>query len=816
MLAAILPVLGAELPQESFVVLKPAAFRHYVEEFNRDDVERNVNYIDNKAAWAWLEKNIPFFESSDKELEKIYYFRWWTFRKHIKKTPDGFVITEFLPDVPWAGKLNTISCSAAHHFYEGRWLRDRQYLADYAYFWFRKGGEPRRYSFWAADSLRAWSMVTQDQHVPVAIFPDLVANYREWEKTHQDPNGLFWQIDDRDGMEMSIGGSGYRATINSYMYGDAMALSDIATWVWPYKTDLALEFRAKADRIRMLVESKLWDKPAGFYKVLPRGENQRLADVRELHGYVPWYFNLPNPGREVAWKQIMDPEGFYAPYGPTTAERRHPRFMFEHRHECLWNGPSWPFATSQTLTAMASLLNNYRQDYVGKKDYLDLLRIYARSQHLKLSDGRSIPFIDEDLNPETGEWLARSILYKFTPEQMKGKADKDRGRDYNHSTFNDLVITGLVGLRPQLDQWVEINPLVPEDAMDYFCLDNVRYHDFNLTILYDRTGKRYGKGAGVHVFADGEEIGGSPRLQWFRAKLPQTRAGWKKYEGNPLIGGGKLGTVFDIAVLHEDGKYRMWGSWRPKGSLALFESKDGIRWSEPEIVFSPNPATEWENDINRSSVLKREDGYHMWYTGQAKGKSWIGYATSPDGKTWKRMSDKPVLSPELPWEKGSLMCPNVLWDAEAKLFRMWYSGGDQYEPDAIGYATSPDGLNWTKHPANPVFTPVRGNVWEQYKVAGAQVLRRGGWYYIVYIGYRDMDHAQIGIARSRDGISNWVRHSRNPVIRPGQDEFDEDACYKPFMLFDGKRWLLWYNGRHGSLEQIALVLHEGEDLGFGN
>ena len=47
------------------------------------------------------------------------------------------------------------------------------------------------------------------------------------------------------------------------------------------------------------------------------------------------------------------------------------------------------------------------------------------------------------------------------------------------------------------------------------------------------------------------------------------------------------------------------------------------------------------------------------------------------------------------------MCPHVLWDEQQKLFRMWYSGGEQYEPDAIGYATSPDGLKWTKHKANP-------------------------------------------------------------------------------------------------------------------
>jgi hypothetical protein len=800
--------------QKATLVLEPDAFQHYVDTFNQNDVERTVNYVDDCHSGEWLKEDIPFFESSDKSLEEMYYFRWWTFRKHIKQTSDGFVITEFLPNVPWAGKLNTISCSAAHHLYEGRWLRDRRYLADYARFWFRKGANPRLYSFWAADSIRAWSMVTQDQQLGIDLFPDLVQNYREWEKTNQDPNGLFWQIDDRDGMEFSVGGSGYRPTINSYMYGDAMALSDMATWVWPYRWDQALDFRLKADKLRALVEEKLWNETEGFYETLPRGNDTRLVEVRELLGYVPWYFNLPNPGKEVAWKQLMDRKGFFAPYGPTTTERRNPRFMSTYPHECLWNGPSWPFATSQTLLAMANLLNNYHQNYVGKRDYLELLRGYAHSQHLRRADGKVIPFIDEDLNPDTGQWIARDELYKMPSARQAEKGGRDRGRDYNHSTFNDLIITGFVGLRPRLDQWVEVNPLVPEGAISYFALDGVRYHDTNLTILYDKTGQRYKKGIGLHVFADGQEIGSVPGLAWMRAKLPQTAGGWQKYDGNPLIGGGKLGTVFDVAMLREDGKYRMWGSWRPRKSIALFESTDGIHWSAPEVVFGPNPATQWEEDINRPSVVRRLDGYHLWYTGQANGHSWIGYATSVDGKVWKRMSDKPVLSPDAPWEKGSLMCPSVIWDEESKLFKMWYSGGDNYEPDAIGYATSPDGLHWAKDGANPVFTPLEQNVWENHKVAGAQVLQHGGWYYIFYIGYRDMDHAQIGIARSKDGLTNWQRQPRNPIVRPGQDEFDQDACYKPFAIFDGRNWLLWYNGRHGGLEQIALVRHEGEDLGF--
>ena len=59
----------------------------------------------------------------DQEIEEIYHFRWWTFRKHIKDTPDGTVISEFLPQVSWSGKHNTISCPASHHFREGRLLR---------------------------------------------------------------------------------------------------------------------------------------------------------------------------------------------------------------------------------------------------------------------------------------------------------------------------------------------------------------------------------------------------------------------------------------------------------------------------------------------------------------------------------------------------------------------------------------------------------------------------------------------------------------------------------------------------------------------
>lgn len=517
---------GLQLPAAP-AILGPEVMRESVQNFNRHDHTHFGQAISNEVAADWMAANVPLFDCPDEDMKEIYHFRWWTFRKHIKETPDGFVITEFLPKVSWSGKHNTISCPAGHHFREGRWIRETKYLDDYAVFWFRKGGAPRRYSFWAADSIyqRAITLGNFDQAID--LLPDLVSNYEAWEKTRLDPDGLFWQIDDRDGMEVSVGGQGHRGegkrpTINSYMYGDARAIEEIASKAG--KLELSEAFRNKAMRSRKHVYERLWDDSAGFFKVLPRGEGAKLADVRELHGYTPWYFGLPprGSGQEVAWKQLMDPQGFYAPFGPTTTERRHPGFTVSYEgHECQWNGPSWPFATSVTLTALANVLNDYTQDFVSKKDYFETLKIYTKSHRLKRDDGKVVPWIDENLHPDTGDWIARTRLKSWKNGTWDpGKGGVERGKDYNHSTYCDLIITGLVGLRPRDDDTVVVNPLLPDGTWEYFCLDGVPYHGRILTIYYDKTGKRYGKGKGLRLLCDGIEIGVREDLGRLEAKLP--------------------------------------------------------------------------------------------------------------------------------------------------------------------------------------------------------------------------------------------------------------------------------------------------------
>jgi len=500
-------------------VLNASRLNAYVQEFNANDEELYAN-IPNAYAARFLEANIPLFECPDKDFERTYYFRWWTYRKHVKKTPDGYVITEFLPKVSWSGKHNTISCPGGHHFYEGRWLHNAKYLDDYAVFWLRKGGDPRRYSFWIADAYYARHLVTPNEELLVDLLDDLIRNYKAWEKSNRATGGLFHQVDDRDGMEVAIGGSGFRPTINSYMYGDAMAIAKIAAMAG--REDIAGEYKDKAGEIKSLTLVKLWDNKARFFKVMDR-KKQMLRDVREQHGYTPWYFNLPDPGKgyEDAWSQLMDPKGFYAPFGPTTAEQRHPGFLISYKgHECQWKGPSWPLSTSVTLTGLANVLNNYKQDVISKKDYFETLSIYTKCHRREREDGKVVPWIDENLNPFDGDWISRTRLKQWRNGTWdSGKGGKERGKDYNHSSYNDLIITGLVGLRPRVDNTVEVNPLLPEGTWDYFCLDNVLYHGRILTIIWDKTGSKYGKDKGLTVLADGKKIAGSATLSRVTGKF---------------------------------------------------------------------------------------------------------------------------------------------------------------------------------------------------------------------------------------------------------------------------------------------------------
>lgn len=294
--------------------------------------------------------------------------------------------------------------------------------------------------------------------------------------------------------------------------------------------------------------------------------------VRELLGLGPaYYFKVPPIDASVTaptkydrmWLQLDDSEGFLAEWGPTTVERRHPCFNYtQDSSECNWAGPSWPFETSRVLTGMANYLVEYPsvQHTINHTAYMRLLRTYARSHTRSYAVNGSRPWIGENIEPDRGYWIAREVMYSgggtppikcdacradprvgncagrtyvpaccnVTPPMLScdGKElptdDRERGKDYLHSSYLDLIISGMVGLRPSIQGQFTVFPLfVPRQSASssFFALDNVAYHGHNISIAYDgSTGSRSRnfpdqcRGNMLCVWVDGQIRARSPGL----------------------------------------------------------------------------------------------------------------------------------------------------------------------------------------------------------------------------------------------------------------------------------------------------------------
>ena len=387
---------------------------------------------------------------------------------------------------------------------ESRWLRDTTYVSQILNTWYRGNDgkamqKMEKFSSWNPAAVFEAYKVFGDKAFVLNLRTDLEAEYARWKDTHMLPGGLYWQEDVRDGMEESVSGGRKkkyaRPTINSYMWGNARALAEINRMAG--NEEKAAGYDKEAENLKKLIEEKLWSNDRKFFETL---KGDTLANAREAIGFIPWYFNMPDNNRfDEAWKQVTDEKGFSAPYGLTTAERRHPLFRSHGTGTCEWDGAIWPFASSQTLTAMANYINNYPSPVVSDSVFFRQMELYVESQH-----HRGRPYIGEYLDETNGAWLM---------------GDRERSRYYNHSTFNDLMITGIAGLRPQADNSIVVNPLVPKGKWDYFCLDNVNYHGHVITIIWDKDGQRYHQGKGLMLLVDGRKVAQRDSLGKIEYKL---------------------------------------------------------------------------------------------------------------------------------------------------------------------------------------------------------------------------------------------------------------------------------------------------------
>ena len=293
------------------------------------------------------------------------------------------------------------------------------------------------------------------------------------------------------------------------------------------------------------------------------------------------------------------------------------------------------------------------------------------------------------------------------------------------------------------------------------------------------------------------------------ASVPNTYAGttqWVKYAGNPVLtpteGAWDSDFVTTPRVIYDGTSYRMWyqGGHSGISQIGYATSLNGISWIKHGIVLSPGQPGDWDSSsIGLGSVLWNGTDYLMWYTGtngiQYQGGA-VGLATSTDGLNWVKFSGNPVLTPsESGNDQNYIAAPEVI---SLKLtYNMWYTGKSGVSPNVnkILYATSFDGIHWSKWP-NPVLTPsTNATEWDAGGVYAPGVIWNGQIFGLWYSGINQTGVVpRIGFSTSPDGGS-WTRSANNPILLPGPSgSWDSSGVEQANVVLGSSGYLLFYDG----------------------
>jgi predicted GH43/DUF377 family glycosyl hydrolase len=256
------------------------------------------------------------------------------------------------------------------------------------------------------------------------------------------------------------------------------------------------------------------------------------------------------------------------------------------------------------------------------------------------------------------------------------------------------------------------------------------------------------------------------------------------YDKNPVVPHGIQTTwaaryVDPGAMIYHDGAFHMFinglNAYPGVVSLGYATSPDGYAWSlaSPDPVFTSDQVKYAQTAIFASSVLVGDDG--VWtlyfYTVDAgiHPRSTIGRATAPKPTGPWTPDAAPVLAPGQTgsWDAYSVAHPSVVRTSAGLV--MYYSAAatDSDPHNAIGMATSPDGVHWTKR-NDPVLRAGTGDAWDNQIIYDPNVVQTPTGYVMAYLGLGPNSvvpkpFTAVGYATSADGLT-WTKSSANPIL----------------------------------------------------
>ena len=306
---------------------------------------------------------------------------------------------------------------------------------------------------------------------------------------------------------------------------------------------------------------------------------------------------------------------------------------------------------------------------------------------------------------------------------------------------------------------------------------------------------------------------------------------FSKYSDNPIISSLKFNSWFNSHtlnphILFENNTLKLWFTGNAKvggrWSIGYASSPNGItNWTfEPNFILGPSGS--WEYDINFPFVINDNSLYKMWYnTGQINWLSGpdrfrIGYATASNTTSWIKNSHVLFGGDINSWDAGgSDRGFSVI--KKDNIFHLWYTATNKNNLATnpywrIGYATSSDGINWTKHPTNPVIQ--KTETWEYNNMMYPNVLYEGGKFKMWYCTAPMDNCTRYVYAESTNGYE-WIKPAgKNPVYSvPGTSgAFDRLYLSGHTRIRDGDMYKIWYSGFNGSQWSIGYATESADPL----
>lgn len=449
---------------------------------------------------SWLTANVPAF-TGPVEIQKQYWHRATDIvKKNLFRVGEGRLQDWTMAEGRWTSTWfpNVISYGAGHQVRELRWLRDPQYVRGFINTWCANlkpdGVFPNyirpteigtgQYTDWIAST--AWDAhCVQPDAESLARWADalkknvdgwldvydadhdglLLVDSHWWTGMEWQPSFFYFNGFDAEKQEQHL----ERVDLTAYVYGDARNLARVLATLGDEAG--ADHYNGVANAIRDATASVLWDSAHQFfYSVAP--DTHEKAMVKEVIGVYPFYFSMfdgVDGSRFLgAWTSILNPDEFWTPWPVASASMECPAYsqdeLFAGKRVggCMWNGPTWPHANSIVLSAMAETLREFPQSPLRTADLFSLFQSYTLAQFYK--QDLKFPWTGEYYNGLNGDWRTEQ-------------------RDYNHSTYIDLLIADIAGLRPRADAILELHPLI-DPSMGPFIIDGIRYHGHDITIAW--------------------------------------------------------------------------------------------------------------------------------------------------------------------------------------------------------------------------------------------------------------------------------------------------------------------------------------------